>query len=80
MDDICVLIGCVQMWKLQVDLEKCVCVRSKYIEEFFKIGGFIVLFVDNIEFVLNYIMLVVLVNLIKDKRDKIRNRIYVLGI
>ena len=80
MDDIRASIGCVQMRKLQADLEKRVRVRSKYIEELSKIGGLIVPFADNTEFVSNYIMPVVLVNSTKDKRDKIRNRIHASGI
>lgn len=44
MDDIRASIGCVQMRKLQADLEKRVRVRSKYIEELSKIGGLIVPF------------------------------------
>ena len=79
-DDIRASIGCVQMRKLQADLEKRVRVRSKYIEELSKIGGLIVPFADNTEFVSNYIMPVVLVNSTKDKRDKIRNRIHASGI
>lgn len=80
MDDIRASIGCVQMRKLQTDLEKRACVRSKYVEELSKIEGLVVPFADNTEFVSNYIMPVVLVNSTKDKREEVRNNIHASGI
>lgn len=80
MDDIRASIGCVQMRKLQADLEKRVRVRNKYIEELSKIEGLIVPFADNTEFVSNYIMPVILDHSTKDKREEVRNKIHSAGI
>lgn len=80
MDDIRASIGCVQMRKLQADLEKRVRVRSKYLSELSKIEGIVVPFADNREFVSNYIMPVVLLNSTKEKRDNVRERIHSAGI
>ncbi|MDL2241804.1 DegT/DnrJ/EryC1/StrS family aminotransferase [Bacteroidales bacterium OttesenSCG-928-L03] len=80
MDDIRASIGCVQMKKLQADLEKRVRVRNKYVEELSKIKGIIVPFADNTEFVSNYIMPVVLVNSTKEKRDEVRDKVHAAGV
>lgn len=80
MDDIRASIGCVQMRKLQTDLERRVRVRDKYVEELSKIEGLVVPFAGNTEFVSNYIMPVVLVNSTKDKREEVRNKIHASGI
>lgn len=80
MDDIRASIGCIQMKKLQVDLEKRIHVRSKYIEELSKVKGLIIPFVNNSEFVSNYIMPIVLTNSTKEKRDEVRDKLHSAGI
>lgn len=80
MDDIRASIGCVQMRKLQADLEKRVRVRSKYLAELSKVKGIVVPFADNTEFVSNYILPVVLLNSTKEKRDRVREQIHAAGI
>lgn len=80
MDDIRASIGCVQMRKLQADLEKRVHVRSKYIEELSKIEGIVVPFAANSEFVSNYIMPIVISGSTRERRDKIRDEIHAAGI
>lgn len=80
MDDIRASIGCVQMRKLQADLEKRVRVRSKYLAELSKVKGIVVPFADSTEFVSNYILPIVLLNSTKEKRDKIREQIHAAGI
>lgn len=80
MDDIRASIGCVQMRKLQADLEKRVRVRSKYLEELSKVKGIVVPFADNTEFVSNYILPIVLLNSTKEKRDRVREQIHAAGI
>lgn len=80
MDDIRASIGCVQMRKLQADLEKRVRVRSKYLADLSKVKGIVVPFADNTEFVSNYILPVVLLNSTKEKRDRIREQIHAAGI
>lgn len=80
MDDIRASIGCVQMRKLQADLEKRVRVRSKYLAELSKVKGIVVPFADSTEFVSNYILPVVLLNSTKEKRDRIREQIHAAGI
>ena len=80
MDDIRASIGCVQMRKLQADLEKRIRVRNKYVKELANIKGVIVPFADNTEFVSNYIMPIVLVDSTKEKRDRVRDVIHQAGI
>lgn len=80
MDDIRASIGCVQMKKLQTDLEKRIRVRDKYMKEFAKVKGVIVPFADNTEFVSNYIMPIVLIDSTKERRDWIRDKIHQAGI
>lgn len=80
MDDIRASIGCAQMKKLQVDLDKRVHVREKYIQELSKIKGIVIPFKDNTEFVSNYIMPIVLLNSTKEYRDEVRNKIHEAGI
>lgn len=80
MDDIRASIACVQLRKLQADLEKRVSVRKKYVEELSKISNIIVPFANNIEFASNYIMPIVLLNSTKEKRDSVRDRLHEAGI
>ncbi|WP_279112995.1 DegT/DnrJ/EryC1/StrS family aminotransferase [Butyricimonas virosa] len=80
MDDIRASIGCVQMRKLQEDLEKRIRVRNKYVNELAEVKGVVVPFADNKEFVSNYIMPIVLVDSTKEKRDRVRDAIHQAGI
>ena len=80
MDDIRASIACVQLRKLQADLEKRVSVRKKYVEELSKISNIIVPFANNTEFASNYIMPIVLLNSTKEKRDSVRDRLHEAGI
>ena len=68
MDDIRASIGCVQMRKLQTDLERRVRVRDKYVEELSKIEGLVVPFAGNTEFVSNYIMPWLILRKIREKK------------
>ncbi len=80
MDDIRASIGCVQMRKLQSDLEHRVRVRERYVANLSKIANIAVPFADNTEFVSNYIMPIVLLNSTKEHRDAIRDKIHEVGI
>lgn len=80
MDDIRASIGCVQMKKLQEDLEKRVRVRQRYVQKLSQLKGLVVPFADNQEFVSNYIMPIVLTDSTKEKRDIVREKINTMGI
>ncbi len=80
MDDIRASIGCVQMRKLQSDLDKRVLVRAKYVEELAKVKGIVVPHTDCTDFVSNYIMPIVLENSTKEYRDEVRNKLHAAGI
>ena len=80
MDDIRASIGCVQMRKLQKDLERRIHVREKYLQVLSKVKDVIVPFADNREFVSNYIMPIVLLHSTKEKRDYVRNKLHEQGI
>lgn len=80
MDDIRASIGCVQMKKLQEDLEKRVRVRQRYVQKLSQLKGLVVPFADNQEFVSNYIMPIVLTDSTKEKRDIVREKINTMGV
>lgn len=80
LDDIRASIGVVQMKKLQADLEKRVQVRNEYLKRLSCIEGITMPFADNIEFVSNYIMPIVLNDSTAEKRDKIREKMHAAGI
>jgi dTDP-4-amino-4,6-dideoxygalactose transaminase len=80
MDDIRASIGVVQMKKLQADLEKRIQVKNEYLKQLSCIDEIIIPFADNIEFVSNYIMPIVLKNSTAEKRDKIREKLHTAGI
>jgi dTDP-4-amino-4,6-dideoxygalactose transaminase len=80
MDDIRAAIGVVQLKKLLPDLEKRKEIRRWYLEGLSGINGIVVPFVDNNEFVTNYIMPVILENSTQDKRDSLRNSLHEKGI
>ncbi len=80
MDDIRASIGVVQMKKLQTDLEKRINVRNEYLNQLSKIEGIIIPFVDNNEFVSNYIFPIILKDSTAEKRDLIRQKLHEAGI
>ena len=80
MDDIRASIGVVQMKKLQNDLDKRINVRNEYLNQLSKIEGIIIPFIDNIEFVSNYIFPIILKDSIVEKRDLIRQKLHEAGI
>ena len=80
MDDIRASIGVVQLKKLRTDLEKRVKVRQYYVEKLKDIDQIIIPFIDNIEFVSNYIMPIVLKDSTVEKRDEFREYLHSKGI
>ncbi len=80
LDDIRASIAVEQLKKLKKDLEQRTEVRKLYVELLTKINDVIVPFVENKEFVSNYIMPIVLKDSTKEKRDKVRNALYEKGI
>lgn len=80
LDDIRASIAIEQLRKLPADLEKRIEVRKRYVDGLSKIKGIVVPFADNTEFTSNYIMPVVLLDSIKEKRDHIREYMHVAGI
>lgn len=80
MDDIRASIGVVQMNKLRPDLEARVKVRATYLEQLASLEQVIVPFIDNKEFVSNYIMPIVLKDSTIEKRDSVRNFLHSKGI
>lgn len=80
MDDIRASIGVVQMNKLQSDLNKRVEVRNEYVKQLSSIDGITIPFVDNTEFVSNYIFPIVLKDSTSEKRDSIRDKLHAAGI
>lgn len=80
MDDIHAAIGIAQLGKLEQDLIKRQKVRNHYIERLSEISGVIIPFIDNEEFVSNYIMPVVLKDSTAEKRDEVREKLHNAGI
>lgn len=80
LDDIRASIGVVQMKKLKPDLEARVKVRALYLEQLASIDEVIVPFIDNKEFVSNYIMPIVLKDATVEKRDAVRDFLHAKGI
>ncbi len=80
MDDIRAAIAIEQLKKLPGDLEKRVHVRERYIYKISKINGVVIPFLDNNEFVSNYIFPIVLMNSSMERRDKIREYLHSAGI
>ena len=80
MDDIRASIAVAQMKKLYKDLKKRILVRKSYIDLLSKIRGIVVPFLNNTEFVSNYILPVILLNSTSEKRDKVRNFMHDAGI
>ena len=80
MDDIRASIGITQLKKLEADLIERQKVRSRYVECLSEIDGVIIPFIDNEEFVSNYIMPVVLKDSTVEKRDEVREKLHGKGI
>lgn len=80
MDDIRASIGVVQMNKLRPDLEARKKVRATYLEQLASLDQVIVPFLDNKEFVSNYIMPIVLKDSTVEKRDAVRDFLHSKGI
>ncbi len=80
MDDIRASIGLVQLEKLKNDLELRKNVRKKYIELLSDFDEIIIPFIDNKEFVSNYIIPIIVKDSNFEKRDKIRELLHGSGI
>jgi dTDP-4-amino-4,6-dideoxygalactose transaminase len=80
MDDIRASIAVVQMKKLQHDLELRVKVRNTYLSLLKNIEGIVVPFVENKEFVSNYIMPIVLSDSTAERRDQVREKLHAKGV
>ena len=80
MDDIRASLGVVQLDKLRKDLKQRAKIREWYCKRLTKLNGIVVPFMDNKEFVSNYIFPVVLKNSDAEKRDAFRNKLHEKGI
>lgn len=80
MDDIHASIGIVQLNKLHDDLLNRKKVRTQYVEKLSQIKSIAIPFLDNLEFVSNYIMPIVLLNSNVNRRDFIREQLHAKGI
>lgn len=80
LDDIHAAIAIEQLKKLPADLERRIAVRKRYVNGLSKIKEIIVPFVNNTEFVSNYIIPIVLTNSTSEKRDRIRELMHSAGI
>ena len=80
MDDIRASLGVVQLDKLRKDLKQRAKIREWYCKRLTKLNGIVVPFMDNKEFVSNYILPVVLKNSDAEKRDAFRNKLHEKGI
>jgi dTDP-4-amino-4,6-dideoxygalactose transaminase len=80
MDDIRASIGIVQLAKLQEDLEKREKVRKNYTKCLSGLNTVMIPFINNSEFVSNYIMPIILMDSTSERREMIRNKLHVAGI
>ena len=80
MDDIRAAIAIEQLKKLPGDLERRAEVRKRYEVQLSDIRQISIPFLENKEFVTNYIMPIVLLNSTRSYRDKIREFIHTAGI
>lgn len=80
MDDIRAAIAVEQLKKLPADLETRAKVRQRYVENLSGVKGVVVPFVDNKEYVSNYIMPVILTEGDASCRDAVREKIHAAGI
>jgi dTDP-4-amino-4,6-dideoxygalactose transaminase len=79
-DDIHSAIALIQLKKLCDDLQKRIRIREKYIEHLGSIERVIIPFLDNREFVSNYIFPIVLRDSNVELRDNVRNQLHAAGI
>ena len=79
-DDIHSAIALVQITKLRGDLNIREEIRQRYINKLNQIDKLVIPFLDNQEFVSNYIFPIVLKNSDKDAREVFRNRLHEAGI
>jgi dTDP-4-amino-4,6-dideoxygalactose transaminase len=80
MDDIRASLGIVQLEKLRKDLEKRILIRKKYIDELSDVNELIIPFIENKEFVSNYIFPIVLKQSSLEKREITREKLKDNGI
>lgn len=80
LDDIHAAIAIEQLKKLPSDLKRRAVIRKRYISGLSKIEGVIIPFADNIEFVSNYIMPIVLADSTMEKRNRVRELIHAAGV
>lgn len=80
MDDIRASIGVVQLDKLRKDIEKRAQIREWYVEGLSQNSSIIIPFMDNQEFVSNYIFPIVLKDSTVEKRDMLRDKLQKNGI
>jgi dTDP-4-amino-4,6-dideoxygalactose transaminase len=80
MDDLRAALGISQLHHLREDLEKRARVRAWYLDALKKLDKVIVPFVENDEFVSNYIMPIVLRDSIVGNRDRVREALHANGI
>lgn len=79
-DDIRSALALVQLEKLHEDLERRARIRERYVRNLATVGGVIVPFAHNREFVSNYIFPIVIKDANADTRDDIRRRLHEAGI
>jgi dTDP-4-amino-4,6-dideoxygalactose transaminase len=80
LDDIRASLACVQLSKLEDDLEKRMKVRTWYEERLCNIQGVIVPYLKNREYVSNYVFPIVLADTTGEKRDFVRSYLQEKGI
>lgn len=80
MDDIHASLGIVQLSKLKEDLEKRSLIRKQYEEELLDCNDITIPFINNSEYVSNYIFPIVLSETFEGKRDIVRNKLQQFGI
>lgn len=80
MDDIRAAIAIEQLKKLSADLETRIAVRARYVERLCKIDNIAIPFIDNTEFVSNYIFPIIILNSTKEQRNRLREFIHTAGI
>ena len=80
MDDIRAAIAIEQLKKLPDDLQARMRVREQYVNRLKRIDILAIPFMDNTEFVSNYIFPTVILQSTKERRDKIREFIHAAGI
>ena len=80
MDDIRASLGLVQLQKLEKDLAKRSDIRKNYIDNLLNVEGITIPYIENQEYVSNYIFPIVLLDSTKEKRDRLRTELHRIGI